>query len=221
MRFVMKINGLFFTIMIVLFGISLQAQEVSEGDRSMSQGVNHAYILKLPDAEPKLVQKLWKDFIKDYKGRVKKVKKSDDYLAEGCKIPDINGSSPVNVYSRIEKNGAGSEVIVWYDLGDGNFLSNEGAADRMLNAFALFVKKEQTKMELEAEQKELKQLENELKKLAKANENYHKEIEKAEEAIRKAKENIEINLKEQENTKAQIEAQKEVIEEVRKRLSKI
>ena len=217
----MKIKDLLF-VFVCLFMISfLNAQDISEGDRSMSQGVNHAYVVDYPDADAKLVSKVWKDFIRDYSGKAKKVKKSDDMLAEGCKIAAINGSKGINVYSRTEKNGEGSEHMVWFDLGEGEFLSSGGEANKILDSFSHQVKKEQTRLELEAEEKSLKQLEAALKKLVKLNEGYHKDIEKAEAAIVKAKENIELNLQEQENSNGLIEAQKEVVEEVKQRLSKM
>lgn len=217
----MKIKDLLLSFFLLLSINFLNAQEVSEGGRSMHKGVNNAFILDYPDADDKLVQKLWKDFIKDYNGKAKKVKKSDDWMAEGCKIASINGSEPITVYSRTEKSGEGSEHMVWFDLGGGNYLSDSKDASRIMDSFGLLVKKELIKLELESEEKHLKQLETELKKLVKANEGYHKDIEKAEQAIVKAKENIEVNLQEQENSQGLIESQKEVIQEVKKRLSKM
>ncbi|MCR9286546.1 MAG: hypothetical protein NXI23_04050 [Bacteroidetes bacterium] len=218
----MKFKNLLLLLVLTICSFTfLNAQDISEGARSMSQGVNNAYTLDLPDAGDKLVQKLWKDFIKDYKGKVKKVKKSDDWLAEGCKIASINGSQGVNVYSRTEKSGDGSEHMVWFDLGDGNYLSSGKDANKILDSFAHQVKKELVRLELEDEEKHLKQLQGELKKLVRLNENYHKDIEKAEQAIVKAKENIKVNLQEQENSQGLIESQKEAVEAVKKRLSKM
>ncbi len=197
------------------------AQNISQEDRSMNMGVNHAFILDLEDAEAKLVQKLWKDYIKDYKGKTKKVKKSKEVMSEGCKLPGMNGSKPVTAYARTESVGAGSEHIVWFDLGEerGFYSGKEG--NDLLEGFATYVKKEQVKMELADEEKRLKQMESDLKKLIRQNEGYHKDIEKAEQAILTAKENIEVNIQEQENTNQLIEAQKEAVEAVRKRLSEI
>lgn len=204
-----------------------QAQDISEDERSMSTGVNNAFIIEL-DAEDKLVTKLWKDYIKDYKGKSKKVKKSKEWCAEGCKLPGMNGSKPVSAYSRTESIGTRSEHIVWFDLGEGRgYLSTREhksqakEGDKLLKGFATYVKKEQTKMELANEEKLLKQMEKDLDKLLRQNEGFHKDIEKAEQAIITAKENIENNLLEQESTNEMITAQKEAVEAVKKRLSEI
>jgi len=85
--------------------------------------------------------------------------------------------------------------------------------------FALEVAKASIQQEIDAEDKQLNRMETDLRKLKSANERYHKEIEKAEEAIKKAEGNIVKNVRDQEETVKKIEMQKELLDQIRKKLN--
>ncbi|MEL6864969.1 MAG: hypothetical protein AAFP19_11140 [Bacteroidota bacterium] len=219
----MKTQILLISLLLLLIAPAASAQ-ITEDDKSMSQGIKNAMILELPDMEEKFVEKLWKKYIKPYGGKTRRNKKADEWFTDDADIVDIGGSNTVDLYARAAELGDDVELILWVDMG-GAFLSSAEHPDRytegekLLMRFALFVAKEQTKMELEAEEKKLKKLKSSLKKLERDNDRYHRDIENAKERIRKAEENIVVNEQEQDGARKQIELQQETIEDVRQRLS--
>lgn len=212
------------SFLLFLLTYSFANAQVSESERSMTAGVHPALSIVIPDTDSKNVAKWWKDFMKDHKAKAKKVKKGDEMMSEGFKEVDINGASAMTLYARTESSGSDAEHIVWFDMGDGKYLSaGDGAAyvagEKFMLRFGLYVTKRKTQLELKAEEKELKGVEGDLVKLGKQNENYHKKIEDAKKLIAEMEDNIVQNLKDQEGKQKEIELQKEVVKEVKKRLS--
>lgn len=221
----MKQVRLFFILLI--FPFFLQAQ-ITEESRNMVKGMNNALILELPDTEERLVKKWWASYMKDYDSRPKRVKGGDELLSVGADIIAIGGSGGVDVYSRLDQIGTMTVNVVWFDLGEGTgYLSSSGdsgkyvEAEKFLMRFALYVTKEKIKLELIAEEKEMKQLTNDLAKLEREKTSYEREIEQAKERIKRAEANIVTNLENQDKAKGDIENQKEVIEDVKRRLSEM
>ncbi len=204
----------------------LKEARVFESDESMSQGIQNAIVVKLVTADEKLVEDVWKKYMKDYGGKTKKSKGGrNEYTTTGAEIVAINGVSPINIYSRASKEGSGSgdmEMMVWFDLGD-EFLEsgrskNYGEVERMLQKYAHEVKIENTRAELKGFEKKLKTMEGDLKQLTRQNESYHKNIKSYEKKIEEAKENIVINHEQQVNTNQKIDLQKQLIDEIDRRL---
>ena len=200
---------------------------ITEQVRTMSMGSESALVLSIADADEKLVEEVWKNYIKDfYRGKTKKMRREGEWFTDDASITAIGGSNTVDLYAVIDQAGKDVDFLLWCDLG-GAFLSSDSHPERyreaeaLLQKFNLEVTKAKIQQELDEEEKELKKLENELKKLENDNERAHKEIEKAREAIAKAEKEIEQNLKDQEASAQKIEGQKEVIEAVRKKLNKI
>jgi hypothetical protein len=198
--------------------------QISEQAKSMSQGLQNALILELPQTNDDFVDKLWKKFTKDFKGgKSKKNKKEDEVFTDDITIPNIGNDNPVDLYTRISEIGDDVELTIWIDLG-GAYLSSSQhpqdylEAEKLLMRFGLEVTKEKIKIEIEKEEKELADLEKTLKKLERANDNYHREIEQAKEKIKKAEKDIEENNADQENTNKLIEEQKEIVRKVMKKL---
>ena len=221
----MKQFRLLFVLCILPF--FLQAQ-ITEEPRSMVKGMNNALILELPDTEQRLVKKWWASYMKDYDSRPKRVKGGDELLSAGADIIAIGGSGGVDVYSRLDQIGATTVNTVWFDLGEGTgYLSSNldsgkyVEAEKFLMRFALFVTKEKIKLELIAEEKEMKQLTNDLTKLEREKTSYEREIEQAKERIKRAEANIVTNLENQDKAKGDIDNQKEVIDDVKRRLSEM
>jgi len=221
----MKQFKLLFCLLVIPF--FLQAQ-ITEEARNMVKGMNNALILELPDTEQRLVKKWWSSYMKDYDSRPKRVKGGDELLSAGADIIAIGGSNGVDIYSRLEQIGTMTINIVWFDLGEGEgYLSSKGdngkyiEGEKFLMRFALFVTKEKIKLELIEEEKEMKQLTNDLTKLEREKTSYEREIEQAKERIKRAEANIVTNLESQDKAKGDIENQKEVIEDVKKRLSEM
>lgn len=214
---------IFILILFILNGFFLSAQ-ISESEQSMSQGVKNAFVLEMPNADEKVVEKTWKKYSKDFKGKTKKDRRSGEHFTDNAIIPSIGGNNSIDVYTKIEKSGDNVLFTSWYDLGGAYLNSYEhgdeaAEAQKILLAFALDVAKEMTLIEIDNEEKKLKDLNNALKKLEKEKENYEKEIEQAKERIAKAEADIEQNGKDQENAKLLIEDQEKVLDKVKEKLS--
>jgi chromosome segregation ATPase len=197
--------------------------EIFEERKVMFLGAKNALVTDLP-ADPKFVEKSWKEFMNKY-GKTKKVKKSKEMGTEGISIMSIGGTTPVSVYALPVKGSAGTEMATWIKMGD-DFVSSDNpdiydASLALMNEFSIKLNKDIVAVELEEEEKDLKKMLSELKKLKKDNENYHKEIEKAKARIMKMEANIEENVKDQEMTTAKIEDQESNVDMVRKKLNGI
>lgn len=214
-----------FTLIFFTFLYTIPTSgQISEEVKSMSAGLNPALVLEIPNSDANFVAKLWKKYIKPYGGKTKKTGRNGQWFTDDADIVAIGGSNSIDIYA--SSNGAGDAVYLsmWIDLG-GAYLSSDThpeqytEGEKFLMRFALFVAKENTKLELEKEEQNLKKLGTALKRLERDNERYHREIELAKERIRKAEANIDANVIEQDNTRSAIELQQEVIGEVKKRLA--
>ncbi len=203
----------------------LEETHVREEIRYMSQGNNTALVIQLPGADVKLVNKLWKKYLRDYDGKVKKAKE-DELFADDADIPGIGLGNTVDVYAKMKETGNGTELSVWFYLG-GAYLQSDMHPERyeegrrFMEQFALMVKKEVIRQELKAEEDRLKELENELSKLERDNERYHQIIEDAEKRIEQAKADIQTNEKAQKETQNAIEEQRKRVDMVKSKLKKI
>lgn len=215
----------FLSLLYCFFLLSLcqVSAQIIEESKSMSLGARNALVLDLPDTKPDFVGKLWKKYLKTYGAKTKK-SKGGEIFSDDADIVALGGANTIDIYAKSESRGDGAELSMWIDLG-GAFLASETHQDRYLEGekflmrFALFVAKENTKIELDEEENQLKKLLTLKKKLERDNERYHREIEQAKEAIRKAEANIETNLVEQDDANQQIEIQNGVVDDVKKRLS--
>ncbi len=198
--------------------------QVFESQEPMVNGIQNALVVLLETHDTKLADKVWKKLMKDYGGRTKGVKGGKGDLTTGAEIVGINGVNPINIYSRSSLAMDGNvEMVVWFDLGEEYLASTRRnqyqEAEKLLLKYALDCKKEQTQNELNEAEKKLKSLENEQDKLKRLNNGYHKDIADAERRIEQAKENIIKNEAQQEDTSQKLELQKELIEEIRRRLN--
>ncbi len=203
------------------------APKIAQGVLNMSQGAHNGFTILLPDTNVKTVKNMWKDLMKNYSSKVKSVKKSDDDLAAAASIATISGTGTVDVYSQIEDSGDNVSMTVWFDMGEGTYLSSDeypnsyDDAEQLLQSFGTSVRKEMTERELKQEEKNLKKVEGDLRDLAKKKESLLKDIEKFKKKIIEAEEDIARNEAAQEETKTRIEEQKETVSEVATKLQNI
>ena len=208
-------------ILSILFNPFGHAQ-IMESTKVMSQGDNNALTVKLPDTEVKVVEKEWESFIKGYKGKLRKIKKSSEIFADDAKLENIS-SNTVDVYALVSERGEDTELAVWFDLG-GAYLNSETHPEQynhakvMLNEFLGKVSKTYIANLLNEEEKKMKDLEGVLKDIEKSSANSVKDIEKYEEKIQEAKANIEKCKSDKEGALKDIEAQKAVIKKVKMQL---
>lgn len=212
------------TVCILLAMASAAFAQVREMEKSMSLGSHNALVIEIPQADDKLVAKVWNNYLKDlYKAKTKQVKGGGEILAEAVSVPSLNPGGTVDLYALPEKAGNDVRFALWVKLPQGylNSAQHQTAyhdAEAFLRRFATEVQKEKVRMDLANQEKELANLEKELKRLQNDNTRYHKEIEDAQARIKKAEENITQNLKDQKATEEKINAQKKNVDAVRKRL---
>lgn len=220
-------NLLYLTIMTCLLlplGSQMLTAQVTSQTMTMSRGTNEALILELPSADDKMVAKLWSDWLKDtYQVKTKKNRKTKELESLNFSIPGVSAGGKVDMYSDIKGAGKGSELVVWIATPDGYInpsldVSRYVEAEKMLMRFALEVGREQLRLEVEEEEKALKDLEKELDRLKRDKEKFEKDIRDAEKAIERARSDIERNLDEQANKEKEIGAQIEAIETIKRKL---
>jgi hypothetical protein len=199
-------------------------QEIGEQNQPMALGSQNAIYIDLKDVSSSFAEKAWRDFISQY-GKAKKVKKSNEWLVEGAQIIEIGGVNTVNLYSRTDETAGGSRHYIWVETG-GKFVSESdqkdayNGAEKLLQDFAHKVKVDMIALELDAQQKAMDNLEKELQKLKRENDSYHKTIQDAKERIAKAETDVIKNVQDQQLRMQEIELQRNVLEEVQRRLEK-
>lgn len=219
----MKKVTLFLAFMI--FSIAATFAQVEEGAASMSKGSENAFSLELRSTNQKDVEKAWEKYIKGFKGKVKKDKKSGEIFSDDSRINDMS-TNTVDIYATVAPSGENTTLTVWFDLG-GAFLNSSMHSDKvsiakkMLNDFSMSVSTAQVEEQLKEQEKVLKGMEKDQKGLEKDKSNLENDIKKFEQKIAEAKEAITKNLEEQKNKKVEIESQKKVVSEIKTTLKKM
>ena len=212
-----KLFVLAFTI--VLSTVTFAQSSLTEEVLTMSNGNNNSYTANVPTNDNKLMEDVWQKLIKDYKGKAKYNKKSGEYFADNVKVVGM-GANAVDIYAKFNN----STVTVWYDLG-GSYLSTVDHADyvpaveNMLDQFRTNLSKELAEETLKQQEKMLDNLNDDLKKMEKENSSLLADIEKAKQTIAEAERQIEVNLKDQEVKKGELEIQADVVKEAKSHLA--
>lgn len=198
--------------------------DIETSAKANSAGIHDSYSIELMHADTKTVEKAWKALMKSYKGKTKMNRKENEFATENARISEL-GSSTYNVKASIEQRGDNVIVHTWYESGDGyvsqSMSSEDSGVNDMLQAFAVKVRQDMVKNELDGEEKILKQSESQLNKLRRQNEGYHRDIEVAKRKIAEAEQKIIENQAEQESMVMRIDGQREIVEAVRQRLKRI
>jgi len=214
--------------------------EVTEGDASISSGINSGLSVMLPNIDKKFAAGKWSGFVKEYKASRKLSKDSkvhklsgDEVKAMDMLIPSLS-SSLINVYALFDESDNGVKVSTFYEMEDGMYLSKGddpkkyAVAELMLKDFGKKCVVDQINDEVEGEEKSLKKTEKEQSKLINQHGNLErliekklKEIEKAKEAIKKAENDIVENLSDQKLKKVEVEQQRKVVDYVKRKLIKV
>ena len=217
----MKIKYLLLAV-VTLTLTQINAQDISESTKGMNLGTNNSFTIDFPEFDSKLVEKVWRSYSRQFKGKTKKVKRSNELFTDNATVSGIS-PNPIDLYTEVKSAGAGSALTVWVDLG-GIFINStdhpnqyEGVED-MLNDFAGEVLVASIENELDEENKRMKDLERDLRKLENDNEKYHKQIEEWKQKIAENEQLIEQNLVDQETKGTEINTQREVIVDVEERL---
>jgi hypothetical protein len=189
----------------------------------------------LPNVDDRLVKRVWSSFARtQLRSKVRYDRKTKQNLAEQANIKSY-GPADLGFETRQMGKDVSFEISfretssVEVEVG-GNFaqrsvnvtnLQRNRAAKGVLEDFAREVRREQTRLELVQEEKNMRKLESQLRSLKSANTRYHQEIKSAEERIIKAKSNINQNEKDQVDTQRRIQDQQKMLELVKKKMSNI
>lgn len=205
------------------FAVLLRAQ-VGETEKSMALGTHTALVLDIPQADDRLVAKVWNNYLRDYyKTKTKQLRGGGEILADGLSIPALNPGGTVDLYALSEKAGNDVRFYLWVKLPQGYLNSKEYEdqykdGEALLRQFAVEVNKEKIRIDLAVQEKDLANLERDLKRLQSDNVRYHKEIEEAKARIKKAEDNIAQNEKDQNTAEEKIANQKNAVDLVKKSL---
>ena len=188
----------------------------------------------LPNVDDKLVKRVWSSFARpQLRSKVRYDRKTKQHLAEQANIKAY-GSTNLEYDSRQSGKDVNFEITFqetsYVETEVSGFsqrsinttnLQRNRAARGVLEDFALEVRREQTRLEMVQEEKNLHKLEAELRSLKTANTRYHQEIKSAEERIQKAKSNISQNEKNQVDTQKKLQDQQKTLELVKRKMSSI
>jgi len=177
------------------------------------------------EAELKSLQKEWNSFLKkDFKAKTKSTKNTVN--AESAIMPDIS-SNPINIYSIFNKNQNGTEIVLAFEMDKDNFASNTNFSDefeKLSNLAERFVTNHclsDLTVLLKNKEKILRKNKKREAKLIKDNKRIERAIERDITQKNINLKNIEKNKEELENLKIQISNQNSDIEQLRKRKSSI
>ena len=212
-------------ILMLMSGFAAMGQKVNQQKATMSLGPQNAYYVEVEGADKDLLEDTWKAYVKEY-GKINHNKKAKEFVSEKAVVNLINGSTPLTLYAKFEEGKGLSTAYLWVYLGSGfanpsDFSAQNRGIETFLWDFWVMARKNVVKKELEAEEKKLKNFEKDLGKLENKNKDYHNDIEKAKQKIAENEKNIEVNLKDQETKKADIELQKKTVQAVVDKLNSI
>jgi hypothetical protein len=195
-----------------------QSIKVSEAIEKIGDGIHPSFISYIYESKVDDVEKEWKSLMKEYKSE--KVSAKNGVFADNIVIPSITDGS-MDVYARAEKiNELEVKFIVAYNLGGAYIssgLSNKMAYDaayKMVKDFARKMTKDAIAEKLKSAQKAFDKLKMQQKELEEKNSDLNKDIENYKYKIQKAEEDITTNKNEQEKKKAEIDAQRKVVDEI-------
>jgi hypothetical protein len=200
--------------------------QVKEGEKLMSLGNNNSLSIELPKVKADFAEKIWKNFVKSYKGKYSKDKKNKEYFLDNALIPGLGAGNTVDLHASFVEMGENTMFTVWFNLG-GAYVSSAQSkeqyteAEKLVLKYAIETAAEQTKIHLADQQDELKKQEKQLKKLEEKNADHKKDIENWKNKIKQAETDIEVNVKAQGDQKTKIGEQRKLIDEIQKKLDSL
>lgn len=214
-----------FVLALLFISFQSLSAQLYEKAVPMSTGNNNALTLMLPKASVKSVERVWQNYMDEYyDSKPKWNRKTKEWVINDADILALGRGKAIDLYTTFDQQGDQVSVNLWVDM-DGEYLTSRGYSDRYTDAeklmmrFALEVAKSSVQAELDDEEKQENRMETDLRKLKNANERYHKDIERAKAAIEKAEKEILKNVRDQEAMVKKIEMQRELLDQIRKKLN--
>ena len=226
------LTSVFLVLAVSMSSFAQIKSTIKEESRPNSNGTFNALVMELPGVSSKEAEKAWNKYVKKYKSKTKFERRANEYITDDATIKDMSDNT-VDIIAKIEEQGEGSRIVVWYNLGV-SYLSSKDfgerypAGEKLLRDFARTVSMDMIEEELKEAEKLLKQQEGDLQKLEKDEKQRTKDIEDYKNTIKKMEQNIkdaENDVKEakenQVTKKSEIEEQKKIVDEIKKRLDAV
>ncbi|WPR72182.1 hypothetical protein SLW70_03310 [Flavobacterium sp. NG2] len=184
--------------------------------KTMSQGTQPGIEIFIPKVSEDHIEDAIDEITKPYKGKTRKVKRSDEFYLDNASIGEISPNT-IDIHQLLEKKDDGYNYTAYFNLG-GVFLDNAYSPEKFAYANEIVkriaLKASELRMDeiLKEEDKILRKLEDDKEDLSKDNEKASKDIEKAKDLVAKKEREIEENLKMIESKTADIESQRQKVD---------
>ena len=210
-------------VLVALFSSVLgfsQAVVTQEVTKTMSKGVQPGIAVFIPNVSDDNLEDAIKDVTKPYKGKKRKIKRTDEFFLDDATINEIS-SNTIDIHQTIEKGDEGYTYTAFFNLG-GVFLDSAYNASKFSYAVDIVNRIAQKAIEnrnaelIKSETKKLDNLEDDKKDFEKEIDRNNKDIQDAKDLIAKKEREIEDNLKKIESKTSEIDTQRQFIESIKK-----
>lgn len=201
------------------FSITAFAQKnitVDEAPRPMSKDTQFSYLVEIPQAKVKQVEKDWLKYI-SIKSKGKATVVNGENLQTEAVYKNIS-PNPFNVYSKLVETTDGVNLTVWLTDNNAAFISKtpnsieDLAVQKYVRDFAVQEYKLAVQDELETERKKLNEMEKQQAGFIKDEEKSNKNMNDNKRSIEKANDKIVTNHSDIDATSVKIENQKMMVD---------
>ena len=214
------------TVFIAFTAFSFaQEVKVKSGNEKFSSGSHDCLTTTIYEGDKDKAMSKWKSKLNDFKDE--KVKwKGDEIFGDNILIKDW-GNNPVDIYSKFDEDKDKKTVTmsVAVDLGGAYLTSSDkdkyNYIEKMMKEFAIDITKDNIKDLVSVAEKALGKLESAQQDLEKENKNLKGDIEDYKKKITKAESDIKDNEGNQSKKKSEIDVQKKVVDDIKKKLDKV
>ena len=211
----------------VTMSLSAVAQKIKikESSENIGGGSHNALVVTLYGISPSDAEDAFRSYMKKYDG--KRSSKSGEIFIDHALVKDI-GNNTIDIYGKAQGKKGDPEItfIVAFDLG-GAFCNSRDhkdlykVAEGIVKDFAVKATKDAIEDQLKAAQKIQGNLEDDQKSIEKANKHLNNDIEDYKSIIKKAEDDVAKNKADQDKKKAELEAQKKVVDDIDKKLKSV
>lgn len=214
------------TLLVLLLSLGFRATaqddipsfdfNVREETRTMERATANAFVLSWPRADLQTVSKVWKKYARGLGGKVSFNRRVNEYFVDNGQVDGLS-ENDVDITAKVTEVGEGTELALWFNMGVTYLNSSEYperylAAEKLLKDFDAFVYAELMREQLNAEGKQLREVEREVKKIEREQEREKRNIKKAERIIEKAQKQIDESEREIADYNKKLEEQKAIKE---------
>ncbi len=205
-----------------VFSFSLPEYDITETKTAISTGTHHAFVIDIPKADIKSVEKQWIKLMK--KKKAKPVGDLNETIALNAKFKEISKET-INVYAVFTVKGDGVSLTSLYDLGgsDGYLNSTDHpnkakTITNMLNVFARQFAADAIKDDIKIHKQELKDFNKEAKKLEKTSKKLQDKLVELQKMVAIAEADIQNNQVKVDTNKQKIATKEQDIKNDKKKL---